>query len=317
MLDCPNSRLRLRRRRRGETGQRQWIACDDQSQGLDTSSRRALQQAKTGPLGMQGTDRRTAGDDRRYGAVTVPRTERTRRNGRLQRKKPQSNHSKSRRGPSKSQLRDIPDPHTEPMLEILLRLSRGPRQAWCCGFANRKPDGTVMRTTRNFHLDHQNPKSLPGFSHKIENRAPMCPTTTVHKSNRRIHLQPSTAQTDRSKAKEMMVDFGIAGLLAGDWISVLGCLGLLDQLSEARLPAKGFSTDARCYKQRMLASFSTGTEENADTMGTNRVRTTDEQKQLLARQIATSIARGRRVESQGRLPSCPVERAQGQPPPAT
>ena len=34
-------------------------------------------------------------------------------------------------------------------------------------------------------------------------------------------------------------------------------------------------------------------------MGTNRIRTTDEQKQLLARQIATSIARGRRVESQG------------------
>ena len=34
-------------------------------------------------------------------------------------------------------------------------------------------------------------------------------------------------------------------------------------------------------------------------MGTSRIRTTDEQKQLLARQIATSIARGRRVESQG------------------
>ena len=34
-------------------------------------------------------------------------------------------------------------------------------------------------------------------------------------------------------------------------------------------------------------------------MGISRIRTTDEQKQLLARQIATSIARGRRVESQG------------------
>ena len=34
-------------------------------------------------------------------------------------------------------------------------------------------------------------------------------------------------------------------------------------------------------------------------METNRIRTTEEQKQLLARQIGRSVAQGRRVESQG------------------
>ena len=88
------------------------------------------------------------------------------------------------------------------MLEILLRLSGW--QAWCCGFANRKSDWTVVRTTRNFHLDHQNPKSRPGFTHMIENRAPMCPHHNIYKSNRRIHLDDYRREI--TIAGEMMID---------------------------------------------------------------------------------------------------------------
>ena len=43
------------------------------------------------------------------------------------------------------------------MLERLLELCG--YMAWCCGYANRMSDGSVIRTTRNFHLDHIDPKS--------------------------------------------------------------------------------------------------------------------------------------------------------------
>ena len=46
------------------------------------------------------------------------------------------------------------------MLEILLELSG--YTAWCCGFANRKSDGTIVKTRRNFHLDHLAPVSKDG-----------------------------------------------------------------------------------------------------------------------------------------------------------
>ena len=72
------------------------------------------------------------------------------------------------------------------MTEMLLRMSGW--KAWCCGFANRMPDGTVIETTRNFHLDHVNPESKEGTSHQITNRAPLCPHHNIMKSNRRIHL---------------------------------------------------------------------------------------------------------------------------------
>lgn len=72
------------------------------------------------------------------------------------------------------------------MLEILLEMSG--YQAWCCGFANRLPDGSVVQTKRNFHLDHLNPVSKAGASHQITNRAPLCPYHNIVKSNRRLHL---------------------------------------------------------------------------------------------------------------------------------
>ena len=77
----------------------------------------------------------------------------------------------------------IPEPE---MLEILLNMSG--YIAWCCGFANRMPDGSIRKTTRNFHLDHLNPVSKEGTSHQITNRAPLCPYHNIKKSNHRMHL---------------------------------------------------------------------------------------------------------------------------------
>ena len=87
------------------------------------------------------------------------------------------------------------------MLEFLLELSD--YTAWCCGFANRRPDGSVIRTTRNFHLDHLDPKSLQG-SNQIYNRAPMCPHHNIRKNNRRVHLEEYRREI--ADAGEMMVN---------------------------------------------------------------------------------------------------------------
>ena len=88
------------------------------------------------------------------------------------------------------------------MLEILLGMSG--YQAWCCGFANRKPDGSIVETTRNFHLDHMDPVSKPGFSHQITNRAPLCPHHNIMKSNRRLHL--AEYREEIAKDGELMVN---------------------------------------------------------------------------------------------------------------
>ena len=87
------------------------------------------------------------------------------------------------------------------MLEILLELSG--YQAWCCGFANRRPDGSVVQTKRNFHLDHLNPVSKAGASHQITNRAPLCPYHNIVKSNRRLHLAEYREEIARND--ELMV----------------------------------------------------------------------------------------------------------------
>ena len=92
----------------------------------------------------------------------------------------------------------IPEPE---MLESLLALSG--YQAWCCGYANRMSDGTIVRTTRNFHLDHVDPKSRQG-SNDIPNRAPLCPFHNTRKGNRRVHL--ADYREEIAHAGEMMVD---------------------------------------------------------------------------------------------------------------
>ena len=88
------------------------------------------------------------------------------------------------------------------MLEQLLELSG--YMAWCCGYANRMPDGTVIRTTRNFHLDHLAPKSREGTSNEIQNRAPMCPYHNLSKGSRQIAL--SQYRQEIADAGEMMVN---------------------------------------------------------------------------------------------------------------
>ena len=87
------------------------------------------------------------------------------------------------------------------MLEILLKLSG--YQAWRYGFANRLPDGTIIETARNFHLDHLNPVSKDVASHQIVNRAPLCPYHNIKKSNHRLHL--AEYREAILKAGEMMV----------------------------------------------------------------------------------------------------------------
>ena len=87
------------------------------------------------------------------------------------------------------------------MLEKLPELSG--YMAWCCGYANRMPDGTVVRTTRNFHLDHIDPKSKDG-SNDIQNRAPLCRYHNTRKNNRRIHVADYRA--DIADEGEMMVN---------------------------------------------------------------------------------------------------------------
>ena len=93
----------------------------------------------------------------------------------------------------------IPEPE---MLRMLLELSD--YKAWCCGFANRRPSGNIIETTRNFHLDHLNPKSKEGTSNQITNRAPMCPHHNIRKNNRRVHL--AEYRQEIAHAGELMVD---------------------------------------------------------------------------------------------------------------
>ncbi len=59
-----------------------------------------------------------------------------------------------------------------------------------------------MRTTNNFHLDHIAPKSKDG-SNQITNRAPLCPTHNIRKSNRQISLDEYRQEI--ADAGEMLV----------------------------------------------------------------------------------------------------------------
>ena len=87
------------------------------------------------------------------------------------------------------------------MLEFLLDLSG--YMAWCCGFANRMPDGSIVETTNNFHLDHIDPTSKGG-SHQITNRAPMCPRHNILKKDRWVHLREYRQEI--ADAGEMLVN---------------------------------------------------------------------------------------------------------------
>ena len=108
----------------------------------------------------------------------------------------------------------IPEPE---MLRELLKLSG--YTAWCCGFANRRPDGKIVETVRNFHLDHIAPKSKEntGTSNDIQNRAPMCPYHNIRKNNRRVGL--AEYRQEIADAGELMVDT-VNGLINLDYALV-------------------------------------------------------------------------------------------------
>ena len=99
----------------------------------------------------------------------------------------------------------------EEMLTELLEFSD--YTAWCCGFANRKPDGTVIRQTWNFHLDHVDPVSAGGIN-EITNRAPMCPHHNIRKSNRLVALREYRNQIlaagEMQMPPDQLVDLGQA-----------------------------------------------------------------------------------------------------------
>ena len=100
------------------------------------------------------------------------------------------------------------------MLEELLKLSG--YQAWCCGFANRRADGGIVATTRNFHLDHIAPKIKENTdtSNDIQNRALMCPYHNIRKNNRRIGL--AEYRQEIADSGEMLV-VSVGDLINLDW----------------------------------------------------------------------------------------------------
>ena len=85
--------------------------------------------------------------------------------------------------------------------------------AWCCGFANRKPDGEVIRQIWNFHLDHIDPVSAGGIN-EIVNRAPMCPHHNIRKSNQLVALRDYRNQIlaagEMQMPPDQLVDLGAA-----------------------------------------------------------------------------------------------------------
>ena len=78
----------------------------------------------------------------------------------------------------------IPEPE---MLEILVEMSG--YQTWHCGCANRRPDGGIVQTKGNCHLDHMNFVDKAGASHQTIDRAPLCPCHNIMEGNRHLHLE--------------------------------------------------------------------------------------------------------------------------------
>ena len=139
------------------------------------------------------------------------------------------------------------------MLEFLLNLSG--YTAWCCGFANRMADGTVVKDTSHFHLDHIDPKSKGG-SNQITNRAPMCAKHNLRKSNRRVHLEEYrveiAARGELKVPKSELVDLTMAYQQALDHYAKAqashesaGTTGTVRRASSGRKAAKSRSKTTR------------------------------------------------------------------------
>ena len=176
-----------------ERNGRQWIACDISPRPL-TVLRRQFAKFNYAVDGEQQTDRLllvVEADITTKGPNDLP--ERTDED-------PAERQDARELPPRRFKVPASIIPHDE-MLEKLLELSG--YMAWRCGYANLMPDGTIIRTTRKFQLDHIDPKSKDG-SNDIQNRAPMCPTHNNRKNNRRVHL--ADYRTEIADAGEMMVN---------------------------------------------------------------------------------------------------------------
>ena len=177
-----------------ERNNRQWIACDISPRAL-TVLRRQFAKFRYAVDGQQQTEQPallTDADVVTAGPNNLPERSDEDPEPRIDPKDPE---------PPKYKTPASIIPEQE-MLRQLLELSGW--QAWCCGFANRRKCGEVIETTRNFHLDHLNPKSKEGASNQITNRAPMCPHHNIRKNNRRVHL--AEYRQEIADAGELMVD---------------------------------------------------------------------------------------------------------------
>lgn len=87
------------------------------------------------------------------------------------------------------------------MLELLLEESDW--IAWCCGYAVRRPDGSVVETADNFHLDHIDPLAEGGLD-IITNRAPLCAACNMRKGKRSITLRQ--LRQEISSADRLLAD---------------------------------------------------------------------------------------------------------------
>ena len=216
-----------------ERNRRQWIACDISPRAL-TVLRRQFAKFRYAVDGQQQTDQPALLTDANVvtaGPNSLPERTDDDPEPRIDPKEPEPPKYKT---PASI----IPEPE---MLRWLLELSGW--QAWCCGFANRRKDGTIIATTRNFHLDHLNPKSKEGSSNQIINRAPMCPHHNIRKNNRRVHL--AEYRQEIADAGELMVDY--TGELidldrAVEWALEIYTQARLRQGAQATLPGNGSRT---------------------------------------------------------------------------
>ena len=213
-----------------ERNRRQWIACDISPRAL-TVLRRQFAKFRYAIDGQQQTDQPALLTDANVvtaGPNSLPQRTDDDPEPRIDPKEPEPPKYKT---PASI----IPEPE---MLRQLLELSG--YQAWCCGFANRRKDGAIIATTRNFHLDHLNPKSKEGSSNQIINRAPMCPHHNIRKNNRRVHL--AEYRQEIADAGELMVDH--TGELidldrAVEWALEIYTQARIRQGAQAALPGSG------------------------------------------------------------------------------
>ncbi len=164
---------------------RQWIACDFNPRAWTVFKRQfnkpelallSCNDHQPGQQVMEGAPTATVFGPKELPKRTSPIADDWQTASKLGRVKPTPDY--------KTKAKDVFD--RDQMTERLLKLSG--YQAWCCGFANRRQDGSVIEDIANFHLDHIHPKSNGGTD-RIYNRAPLCLQHNTSKGNQEITLE--------------------------------------------------------------------------------------------------------------------------------